>query len=142
MWRLTPLTTRRPRYDFAISSVARVCIVTSLFASLNLSLGYGLGGFSATYEHPTIVSKESQRIALNLAPFGIKNARGLRWRPCKNEFFLPRGIYKLLPNGLAIRLLNLNISLCHNMIQLTSTLRGALPGALLEDGLNSVGGHS
>src|SRR5207245_8400930 len=42
---------------------------------LGLRLRLDEGGFSATYQHPTIVSKESQRIARNLASFGIKNAR-------------------------------------------------------------------
>src|SRR6185437_4854985 len=37
----------------------------------------GLGGFSTTYQHPTIVGKKSQRITRDFAPFGIKNARAM-----------------------------------------------------------------
>src|ERR1700685_1418378 len=42
--------------------------------SCHLSPGDRRGGFSPFHQHPIIASKESQRIARNFAPFGIKNA--------------------------------------------------------------------
>src|SRR3954470_3988391 len=82
----------------------------------------GFGGFSATYQHPTIVGKESQRITRNLASFGIKNAREFFRGACQDHLFLCGGIYKLVPGGLAASLLNLYISLGFNAFQLAGTL--------------------
>src|SRR3954451_3130893 len=56
----------------------------------------GFGGFSSTYQHPTIVGKESQRIARNLPPFGIKNAREFSRSTGQHHSFLCGGVHKLV----------------------------------------------
>src|SRR5689334_6639040 len=109
MWRLTPFTTLRPRYDFAMSSVARVCIYF-LLASGFLFLASCGGRITATYEHPITLSKESQRIPRDLAVFGIKNAREMSFRSRQHEFLLLCNINQATPLALAVTLLNSDIS--------------------------------
>src|SRR5579864_6927704 len=97
----------------------------------------GFGGFSAAYQHPTIVGKKSQRITRDLASFGIKNAREFVRRACQDHFFLRSGINKLVPCGLPASLLDLNISLRLNTFQLACTLIFSLSLLWQQDDLDA-----
>src|SRR5689334_10788620 len=105
-----------------MSSVARVCIYFLLASRFLICVG--CGSFSATYEHPITLSIESQRIARDLAVFGIKNARAMSRRARQNELLLCRGIHHLVSLRLPAGLLDVYISLRHNTIQLVPTLIG------------------
>src|SRR6185312_17534690 len=115
-----------------MSSVARVCIYFLLASRFLICVG--CGSFSATYEHPITLGIESQRIARNLAVFGIKNARAMSRRTGQHKFLLCGRIYQLISLSLSAGLLNVNISLGDNTIQLVSTLiRGLAPSSQQEN---------
>ena len=97
-----------------------------------------MGSFSTTYEHPTIVGKESQRIAGNLPLFGIKNARALRWSSCQHHFFIRSGIDELSSLAFAGSLLDSYISLPFNTIKLACALLFRLIFAWQQDHLHGV----
>src|SRR5689334_15588936 len=107
---------------------------------LNPCWSLGLGGFSTTYEHPTIVGKKSQRIARDFAPFGIKNARTMARSTRQDHFLVRHDIYKLIARGLATGLINLDISLSHNTFQLAGACVSGLFALGKQDHIDMVAG--
>src|SRR5215469_8269749 len=112
--RLTPFTTRRPRNDFPISSVASVCI----HSLRNPRMDHGAGHPTVCrvfYQHSITLCIEGQRTAGNCAAFGIKNARRaasqLKALVCSN-------IHQLLPLSLSPRLNDGNVPLGNNSLYL------------------------
>ena len=82
--------------------------------------------FVATYEHPIIVRKESQRITGNIAVFGIKNARELVLRAGQDIFCVRCGVNQMRSVGLPTGFHKHHFPICNDFFQLASRSRAAL----------------
>src|SRR5271157_6533196 len=83
-------------------------------------LSYHRSTCFAVYEHPIIVSKESQRNAGNLAVFGIKNARRSAGQ---DELVFGGGVNQLLPLGSTVGLLDNDVAQGDHAVELAGSGR-------------------